>query len=97
MSRETTVTTRMARVIYAIFFCFVLSGCTAALYALEATASTAEIANNILGVDVSLKQDTPGKSPILNWLSKVKGEILNHDSPQRPINPPPVSGQQTTH
>lgn len=49
-----------------------LTGCggipIAVVYGLQATASAATIADKIVGIDVSLSQDTPGKTPVAKVL-----------------------------
>jgi len=50
-----------------------LSGCAGipigVLYGLEAAASAATIADKVIGMDVSLTQSTPGKTPVAAMLA----------------------------
>ena len=41
-----------------------LTGCIGALYGLEAAAAIATIGDNVLGIDMSLKQNNTCKTPI---------------------------------
>lgn len=55
-----------------LILCIVLTGClpAAVITGLEVAASTASLSNNVLGIDVSLQQDSKTKSPILHWLKE---------------------------
>ena len=53
----------MRKLIIGAALAFSLSGCgipIAVLYALEGVAATATVAKDVVGIDVSLKQDQPG-------------------------------------
>jgi hypothetical protein len=54
----------MIRLFCAIAMLLSLSGCIGALYVAEGVAAVATIADDVLGIDVSLKQSNPNKTPI---------------------------------